>query len=408
MSRASRLAPFLLTAALGAGLLSAAPATASTTQDSPAPSVLKARQSLDAGRTPLTKALGARQATPQRADQSEQTVGRALQRGQTLEPGQQLMSTNGRWSLLMGQSGRLVLRKAPNSLNPRPYDTILGQGPQGTRYVFQTDGNIVLYGPDDSVIVQSDTAGSVGQALIMQDDGNLVAYGGQFTYSFQTNDPQVLQRGGTLLPGERMDSRDGTRLEMQTDGNLVLYTGSTVRFSSNTRNRGVGLIFQNDGNGVVYGADGTALFSTRSAAPADVDVELGVFDRELAVTRYEGDVSATSLYNSAWTSSTVEPGIALLPGDQRVAGDTSLRYGTDGNLVVYRGGRATFSTGARGAGVAVMQRDGNFVQYVYTGPETVVPRFQTRTRVAGSRLVTLADGRLVVYTPSNRPVFVTP
>ncbi len=383
------------------------------------PDIPRARLNLGAGllgtaRTPLERSVGARPATPGRADQTtadqaaaDQTIGRALQRGQTLEPGQQLTSATGRWSLLMGQSGRLVLRKAPNSLNPQPYDTLLAQGPRGSRYVFQTDGNIVLYAPDDSAVIDSGTDGSDGRSLIMQDDGNLVAYGNAFTYSFQTSDPQILQRGGTLLPGEAMDSRDGTRLEMQTDGNLVLSTNGKARFASNTRNRGAGLVFQQDGNAVVYDAAGAALFSTRSAAPADSDVELGVFDRELAVTRYEGAVTAISLYSSAWTSSTVEPGSALLLGDRRVAGNTRLIYQTDGNLVVYRAGRPTFSTGTRGAGIAVMQRDGNFVQYVYTGPATVVPRFQTRTRVPGSRLVTLADGRLVVYTPGNRAVFAT-
>ena len=46
------------------------------------------------------------------------------------------------------------------------------------RMVMQGDGNLVLYGPNYSVVWMSGTNGHPGAHLVMQNDGNLVIYDG--------------------------------------------------------------------------------------------------------------------------------------------------------------------------------------------------------------------------------------
>lgn len=79
---------------------------------------------------------------------------------------------------------------------------------QRFKFIYQTDGNVVLYGPSNDVIWHMNKAG-VGS----------------------------------------------TRLIMQTDGNMVLYDGSTVRWSSGTAGKGVSqLIVGNDGHASIVSA----------------------------------------------------------------------------------------------------------------------------------------------------------
>ena len=54
-------------------------------------------------------------------------------------------------------------------------------------------------------------------------------------------------------------------LVFQNDGNLVLYGyGKEVKWSSKTENRGERAIFQRDGNLVIYDYSGKAIFSTKT------------------------------------------------------------------------------------------------------------------------------------------------
>ncbi len=312
----------------------------------------------------------------------------------------------------METDGRLLLTRAANRYAPAPYSVAVSAGPSGSRLVFQDDGNVVLYGPRDEVADDTGTAGSAAQRLVLQDDGNLVLYtaGTGVVFTFRTSEPSELRPGGSLLPGERLTSDDGsTSLVMQDDGNLVLYTRGVARFATGTSSPGAGLAFQTDGNAVVYSGSGQPLFSTGTGGPYD-DLRLYVFDREVAMTDFVGDAPPT-LFSSAWGEPVLESGKALYPGDRRTApGGVLLVLQRDGNLVQYRGGRAVFATGTGDGVFAQMQPDGNLVLYAYDysgdDPDGLVPVFSTRTAGnPGSRLVTQADGNLVVYTPAGRAVF---
>jgi len=107
-----------------------------------------------------------------------------LNDGQTLTSGNYILSSDGRYALLM-----------------------------------QTDGNLVMYGPGYHVLWASNTSGYPGAYLGLQSDGNMVVYDSSGHSRWASN------TGGQSL----------SYLIMQTDGNLVAYnTSNTAIWSSQT------------------------------------------------------------------------------------------------------------------------------------------------------------------------------
>lgn len=102
----------------------------------------------------------------------------SLRAGQYLLKGQSLRSTNGQYALY-----------------------------------FQGDGNLVVYGPNSSVLWDSGTYSTsqraAGNILVMQTDGNLVIYDASWRAIWDT---------------KTYGTGSNNRLVMQTDGNLVIYT----------------------------------------------------------------------------------------------------------------------------------------------------------------------------------------
>jgi hypothetical protein len=96
-------------------------------------------------------------------------------------------------------------------------------------------------------------------------------------------------------------------------------------------------------------------------------------------------------------------GEELRPNQSRQAfgGSFTFVYQGDGNLVLYRAGRALWSSGTAGrsAYLAAMQGDGNLVVYARPGD----PVFNTQTNGnAGARLFLEATGRLVIRATDGR------
>jgi len=77
--------------------------------------------------------------------------------------------------------------------------------------VYQSDGNLVLYGPGGSVHFASCTEGTSPGQVAMQGDGNLVIYNGS----------------GSPIWWTATDGNPGAYLAVQPDGNLVIYTPGT-------------------------------------------------------------------------------------------------------------------------------------------------------------------------------------
>ena len=74
------------------------------------------------------------------------------------------------------------------------------------RFIYQTDGNLVLYGPGGP-LWNSQTGGKTPGVCVMQNDGNLVIYGPRAVYIWDSKTP----------------GNPGSRLVIQDDGNLVIY-----------------------------------------------------------------------------------------------------------------------------------------------------------------------------------------
>jgi len=86
-----------------------------------------------------------------------------------------------------------------------------------------------------------------GYRFVFQTDGNVVLY----------------NRSGVSLWATGTDNTTANRFSMQADGNVVLYSGSKAIWASNTAgNPGSRLIVQDDGNVVVYKSNGQSIFDT--------------------------------------------------------------------------------------------------------------------------------------------------
>jgi YD repeat-containing protein len=103
-------------------------------------------------------------------------VGSSLPWHGSLQPGQSMLSPDGRFKLTL-----------------------------------QRDGNVVLYNAANGVLWMTGTVGSGANWLVLQNDGNLVLYTGQ-TPVWATN----------------TNGQFSSHLEIQSDGNLVLYRADNV------------------------------------------------------------------------------------------------------------------------------------------------------------------------------------
>jgi hypothetical protein len=91
--------------------------------------------------------------------------------GQRMYSGDRLVSSNGRYRLIMQGDGNLVLYSLQHAL----WSTRTNH--KGGRFVvMQGDGNLVLYNSSGRSVWNSNTDGHPGARLLMQNDGNLVIY----------------------------------------------------------------------------------------------------------------------------------------------------------------------------------------------------------------------------------------
>lgn len=77
---------------------------------------------------------------------------------------------------------------------------------------------------------------------------------------------------------------------------------------------------------------------------------------------------------------------------------------SDGNLVLYKDGRAVWQTGTVGRGTcAVWQPDGNFVLYGHSGEAL----WASHTEGRGYYFAVQDDGNVVIYDQAGRPLWAT-
>jgi hypothetical protein len=94
-----------------------------------------------------------------------------MQPGETLSPGESITSANGRYRFIYQGDGNLVLYVGGAPLWASGTDG----GPVGI-CIMQSDGNLVIYAPGSQPIWSTDTWQHPGSRLVVQDDGNVVIY----------------------------------------------------------------------------------------------------------------------------------------------------------------------------------------------------------------------------------------
>ncbi len=191
-----------------------------------------------------------------------------LPSGQTLNPGDRMVSGGSAYTLIMQGDGNAVIY---NTSNQALWNSATFQA--GSRLVMQGDGNAVIYNTSNQALWNSATYGNPGSQLVLQADGNLVTYNAssqptwsRYTGKIYTN---TLFSGQILYPGDRMVSSDSVyRLIMQGDGNLVLYNASNQAvWNTATFYPGSRLVMQGDGNLVLYNASNQAVWNTATFYP---------------------------------------------------------------------------------------------------------------------------------------------
>lgn len=187
------------------------------------------------------------------------SVNLSLDKGQSLNKGEYLLSADTDSTLILQQDGNLVL------LDGFKQTWSAGtKGLGGSKLILQTDGNLVLYTSDMKPVWASGTDGSAATKLNLQEDGNLVLYtaaNGVVWQSSTQHSPthfndvtRVIPDGGEMRIGQRIENAErSTMLFFQSDGNVVLYKNNTPLWATGTDGKnGDRLIMQGDGNLVLY------------------------------------------------------------------------------------------------------------------------------------------------------------
>jgi hypothetical protein len=179
-----------------------------------------------------------------------------LSPGESLKPGEDRKSRNGRFKLSLQLDGNLVLYD-----NGSAYWASGTHGRAVSKLLMQCDGNLVLYGYHKPIWA-SGTDGQPHARLVLQDDGNLVIYrpnapvwASHTRRTAATGPSAYLDAGKNLERGKTLSEPGGRfRLTLQDDGNLVLYDQKSPIWDSGTHGKAVSkLSMQHDGNLVLYG-----------------------------------------------------------------------------------------------------------------------------------------------------------
>lgn len=323
--------------------------------------------------------------------------------------------------------------------------------------VMQDDGNLVVYGPGQTLLWNSGTPNNPGAYIVVQSDGNVVMYNsagttplwstGQYNigrFTIQSNSDLVgyssvnttqwvmgsyvgnpwpgvgnatyvgnqLTNGQQLHSNQYIMSNNGWFvLMMQSDGNLVEYnTLGRIWDTATNNNPGAWLGVQSDGNVVIYSASGAALWSTGQQGIT----KLAVQDDE-NIVGYNSSGTATwdsgigtSPLGLTYVSDTLTAGMTLTSGQYLRSADG--RYfalmQSDGNFVVYAPGYRELTstqTGVSAGAYLTVQADGNMVIYASNGTTALWNTGQKGI----TKLVMQSDGNLVAFNGAGTPVWYT-
>lgn len=332
--------------------------------------------------------------------------GDTMRPGEVLRPGGQLWSSSGRYMMTYQTDGNLVLYGPAGALWASNT-----AGTTGGVLIMQYDGNLVIYNHQGHPF-DTGSWGHPGAWLVLQDDGRLVVRDHDAEhFTTPTGVPVVRPplQGNRLLPGEGLypgqslwSPSSRYALWYETGGNLVLHgPAGVVRFLHECRTRPGAFMMSPDG----------ALVVVEPGVPA---VVIGGPPGTVCYVQDDAKVSLYALDGSEiWQSGTgvevgpvatspyMRPGEILYPDGRGISspeGEYSLILQADGNLVIDRRGRgATWGAGTENspAGAAIFDYDGNLRVMAYGSPK---PLFQTHTSRNGrdAFLMIRDDGKLTI------------
>jgi hypothetical protein len=214
------------------------------------------------------------------APRGQSPAGSRLNAGESLQPGQDLASPDGRYRLSYQRDGNLVVSRADGS--PAWSAGIAGRSPG--RALMQGDGNFVVYDSTGAPVWHTSTWGNGGAYLSMQNNGAFVIFRSDgirlWGSPVPINEVDPGPGGGgpgngldTLTAGQRLYAAQAVSsadrrfaLTYQTDGNLVLYgPGGVPRWSTQTFHTPGYAEMQTDGNFVVYASNGTPIWASQTS-----------------------------------------------------------------------------------------------------------------------------------------------
>lgn len=246
--------------------------------------------------------------------------------GAVLRANDSLLSTDGRFRLIMQGDGNLVAYGPTGAV----WDTSTSGA--GNWAVMQGDGNLVVYTAAGKSLWGSGTDGLGDSSLVMQSDGNLVIYhagyptwaryGGALYFKLAPNT--------TLTANQwRLSTDRRFRLIMQGDGNLVLYGPNGALWATATTGAGNWAVMQGDGNLVVYTAANTPVWDSRTAGlpgselHVQTDGNLVIYQNGKAVwTRSDGAGAGTAPPPSGGVTTAIAVARSKIAGGRYVWGGT--------------------------------------------------------------------------------------
>lgn len=202
---------------------------------------------------------------------------------QEMRINQYLQSPNGRYKLYLQEDSNLALYDGSTAVwvadTNTPYSaTITSQKISGpTCFYVQYSGFLAdvvrqrLWTTTNSSFTDADQWNRVH--MILQDDGNLVSidykplWRSSSSIPVDTGEAKLIIPPGTFLEVGKSYDAGGAGLVFQADGNLVVYAanGSVVWATYTQGKGGVQAVMQTDGNFVIYNAAGKAIWNTGSA-----------------------------------------------------------------------------------------------------------------------------------------------
>lgn len=220
------------------------------------------------------------QETPAAAEVEAQTIIEEISNKDKLMPGEQLkenqklISANGEYSLVQQADGNLVIYNASQ-------EAMWASGMSGNnvkRTVMQHDGSLTQH-PNgyDLVIWSTQTDGNKGAFALLQNDGALVIVNSNNKTVWQSKAAQAPKSSAPandkLVPDQelaqeaKINSANGNfSLVFQQDGNLVLYDqkNSPLWSSGTNGQKASRCVMQKDGNFVIYNIFKEAIWSSNT------------------------------------------------------------------------------------------------------------------------------------------------